>query len=176
MSLPQQFEVTLYPNPILRKVAEDVEFGPELEELVAAMFERMFESKGVGLAAPQVGLQKRVLVLNEDGENNDKNLTLINPKITELSGPKTVFEEGCLSFPQIYAEVTRPERCKVSAFDVKGQPIEREFTGFESRIVQHEYDHLEGVLLVDRMTAADRMQNKDALEDLKARYRAQKVR
>ena len=175
MSTPLEFEVTLYPNPVLRKVAENVEFDDDLKALVKAMFERMFASKGVGLAAPQVGLQKRVLVLNEDGEDNEKNLALINPKIVELSGPKTLFEEGCLSFPGIYAEVTRPDRCRVEAFDVDGNKIEREFSGFESRIVQHEYDHLEGVLLVDRMTAADRLRNKDALEDLKERYRAQKV-
>ncbi len=175
MNSTPQFEVTLYPDPILRKVAEEVTFGPELEELVRAMFERMFESKGVGLAAPQVGLQKRVLVLNRDGEDNENNLALINPKLTDFSGPKTTFEEGCLSFPGIYAEVVRPDRCRVQAFDVQGQPIDREFDGFESRVIQHEYDHLQGVLLVDRMSATDRLQNKDALLELKERYRDLKI-
>ena len=175
MSPDPQFEVTLYPNPVLRKVAEDVPFDEELEGLVRAMFTRMFESKGVGLAAPQVGLQKRVLVLNKDGEDNENNLALINPKITGFAGPKTTFEEGCLSFPGIYAEVVRPDRCTVEAFDAKGEPINREFEGFESRVIQHEYDHLQGVLLVDRMSATDRMRSKDALEELKERYRAQKI-
>ncbi len=175
MSASPEYEVTLYPSPVLRKVAEDVPFGPELEKLVQDMFERMFESKGVGLAAPQIGLQQRVLVLNKDGEDNENNLALINPKITGFAGPKTTFEEGCLSFPGIYAEVIRPDRCTVEAFDVKGEPIHREFEGFESRVVQHEYDHLQGVLLVDRMSATDRMQNKDALEELKELYRSQKV-
>lgn len=172
---PLEYEVTLYPNPILRKKAEDVPFDDDLKALVKAMFERMFASKGVGLAAPQIGLKKRVLVLNPDGEDNEKNLVLVNPRITGFAGKKVPFDEGCLSFPGIYAEVQRPERCTVEAFDVDGNPIQAEYDGFVSRIVQHEYDHLEGVLLVDRMTAADRLQNKDALEDLKDRYRAEKV-
>jgi peptide deformylase len=81
-----------------------------------------------------------------------------------------VFDEGCLSFPGIYAEVTRPDRCTVRAFDVTGQPIDREFTGFTSRIIQHEYDHLEGVLLVDRMSPAEKLKHKAALDELKSRY------
>jgi len=175
MSSTSNYEVTLYPSPVLRQVAEDVPFDQELEELVRHMFERMFESNGVGLAAPQIGLQKRVLVLNKDGDDNENNLALINPKIVGFAGKKTKLEEGCLSFPSIYAEVLRPERCTVEAFDVKGEPIHREFEGFESRVVQHEYDHLQGVLLVDRMSATDRMQNKHALEELKETYRNQQV-
>jgi len=175
MSSPSNYEVTLYPNPVLRQVAEEVAFDAELEELVRDLFERMFESKGLGLAAPQIGLKKRVLVLNKDGEDNENNLALVNPKIVSFAGPKTTFEEGCLSFPGIYAEVVRPDRCTVEAFDEKGNPINREFDGFESRVVQHEYDHLQGVLLVDRMSATDRMQSKYALAELKELYRKQKV-
>jgi peptide deformylase len=133
------------------------------------MFERMFKSKGVGLAAPQVGLKQRVLVLNHDGDRaND--LVLVNPTITARSGPESVFDEGCLSFPGIYAEVRRPERCSVVAYDVKGNRIEQEYSGFVSRIIQHEYDHLEGILLVDRMSPADKQKNRAALEELVVRY------
>ena len=165
-------ELTLYPSPVLRKVATPVEdFDDSLKETVEAMFRVMTESNGVGLAAPQVGLRKRILVLNATGEPEDA-LALVNVKILERFGPNTTYEEGCLSFPEIYAEVVRPESCKVSAFTPDGEPIEREFDGFESRIVQHEYDHLEGVLLVDRMSPADKQLHRAALEELVERYRA----
>lgn len=168
------FQVTLYPEPVLRKEAQDVPaFDDELAETVAAMFECMYEANGVGLAAPQVGLRKRILVLNATGEKEDE-LALVNCRIVDRDGPVTKYEEGCLSFPGIYAEIERPERCTVSAFAPDGTPIEREFDGFVSRIIQHEYDHLEGVLLVDRMSSADRLVHKIALENLVVDYKAKK--
>lgn len=171
-----QFDLALYPQPVLRKVAEPVEaFDDELARIVEGMVARMRESNGVGLAAPQVGLKQRILVLNHTGEPED-DLTLINPTLVEKSGPRTKLEEGCLSFPEIYAEIERPERCKVEAFDIQGNPISGGYEGFVSRIIQHEYDHLEGVLLVDRMSPADKLKNKPALEDLIEAYKAAKVR
>ena len=171
-----EFRLTLYPEPVLRQIAAPVAaFDEELRAIVAAMFERMRASNGVGLAAPQVGLQSRILVLNPTGEPQD-DLALINPTIVARSGPQTLFDEGCLSFPSIYAEVRRPERCTVKAFDRSGQPIETEYTGFISRIVQHEYDHLEGVLLVDRMSPADKLRNRAALEELVSRYKRERSR
>lgn len=171
MTQPLEFSLTLYPQPILRQVALPVAaFDEELRAIVAAMYERMQKSKGVGLAAPQVGLKRRILVLNPTGEQKD-DLTLVNPTIVARAGEDTFFEEGCLSFPGIYAEIRRPERCTVKAFDVEGKPIEAEYSGFVSRIVQHEYDHLEGVLLVDRMSPADKLRNRAALEELVARYK-----
>ena len=171
MARELELELTLYPAPVLRKVAEPVSaFDDALRELVAGMFEVMRESQGVGLAAPQVGLKKRILVLNATGKPED-DLALVNVQIVDRSGPETVFEEGCLSFPDIYAEVRRPECCKVEAFTPEGEPIERGFEGFESRIVQHEYDHLEGVLLVDRMSPADKHRHRAALEGLVEHYR-----
>ena len=98
----------------------------------------------------------RLLILNATGDEKDE-LVLVNPRILERSGPATLFEEGCLSFPGIYAEVERPENCRVQAFRADGTPFEESFGGFTSRIIQHEYDHLEGVLLVDRMSPADRL-------------------
>jgi len=176
-----EFQLTLYPAPILRKTAEPVTaFDDALRATVEGMFQRMRESKGVGLAAPQVGLGQRILILNpgpdddpgEGGEVGD--LTLINPELVSRSGPATLFDEGCLSFPEIYAEIRRPDRCRVKAFDVDGKPIENEYDGFVSRIIQHEFDHLEGVLLVDRMSPADKLRNKAALEELVERYKARK--
>ena len=165
------FQVFHYPHPVLRRRAAVVEaFDDELREIVAALFERMAASKGVGLAAPQVGLGKRILVLNPTGEPADA-LALVNPTITAKLGPTTVFEEGCLSFPGIYAEVEREESCTVRAFTPDGEPIEETFGGFKSRIIQHEFDHLEGVLLVDRMSQADKLRHKAALDALVEDYR-----
>jgi len=171
MSQPNELSLTLYPDPLLRQVALPVTaFDAVLRELVTSMFERMLHSKGVGLAAPQIGLKQRILVLNPSGERKD-DLALVNPEIVARSGPDTFFDEGCLSFPGIYAEIRRPERCTVRAFDVAGNAIEAEYTGFVSRIIQHEYDHLEGVLLVDRMSPADKLRNRAALEELVERYK-----
>jgi peptide deformylase len=171
MSEPLEFRLSLFPAPVLRKVASPVvAFDEGLARIVEAMFRRMRESRGVGLAAPQVGLDRRILVLNPTGEEAD-DLVLVNPTITGLAGEPTLFDEGCLSFPGIFAQVRRPERCTVEAFDVAGQRIEREFDGFTSRIVQHEHDHLEGILLVDRMSPADKVRNKAALAELVDDYR-----
>lgn len=179
MSAPLEFHLTLYPDPVLRKVAAPVPaFDERLRATVDAMFELMYRSRGVGLAAPQVGLNQRILVLNPSGErdNKDEELALVNVTILDRSGAPTSYEEGCLSFPEIYAEVKRPERCKVRAFAADGTPIEREFDGFTSRVVQHEYDHLEGVLLVDRMSLADKQRNRGALEDLVERYKRSRAK
>jgi peptide deformylase len=171
MSEALEFRLSLFPDPILRRVAAPVAaFDGELRRVVDAMFRRMYASNGVGLAGPQVGLDRRILVLNPTGKPEDA-LALVNARIVERSGPETLFEEGCLSFPGIYAEVKRPERCRVSAFAPDGAPIEREFDGFVSRIVQHEYDHLEGVLLVDRMSPADKLRHKAALQELVDGYK-----
>jgi len=168
-----RFDLTLYPTPILRKVAEPFEtFDDDLRDIVRAMYQRMYESQGVGLAGPQVGLKKRVLVLNATGEKEDE-LAMVNPTIRSRQGEATVFEEGCLSFPGIYAEVERPDGCTVEFWTAEGERREESFTGFRSRIIQHEYDHLEGVLLVDRMSRADKLRHKNALEELVERYRKQ---
>jgi peptide deformylase len=164
-------DLVFYPDPRLRRVAEPVEdFGEEFQEIVQAMSRRMHTSGGVGLAAPQVGLSRRVLIINPTGEPADE-LVLINPRILERTGPPTLLEEGCLSFPRIYAEIERPDECTVEARDPAGETVQTVFRGFPSRIIQHEHDHLEGVLLVDRMSPADKLRNKNALEELVARFR-----
>ena len=173
MSEALEFEATLFPNPVLRKVADPITaFDDALKRTVEAMYTRMFESQGVGLAAPQVGLRQRILVVNETGDAKeaDQNLTLINPQIVARSGKKVLLEEGCLSFPGIYAEIERLDGCVVEAQDIEGNPIRLELEGFLSRIVQHEFDHLEGILLVDRMSPADKIRNKGELEELKYMY------
>ena len=174
MTEPKTFDVVLFPDPVLRKETRDVEqFDDDLRATVAGMFEQMFESHGVGLAAPQVGLSQRIFVLNDEGdrEKPEHNMALINPTIKKTFGKKGRLEEGCLSLPGVNADITRPEGCLVHAFDEHGNEFEKEFTGFVSRIIQHEYDHLQGVLLVDRMTPGDKMKNRAAVEELKDQYR-----
>ncbi len=175
MSPALEYSLTLYPEPVLRKRTQPVAaFDEALQATVDAMYELMFKSHGVGLAAPQVGLDQRILVLNDKGDPDqpDLNLTLINPTIVERMGNKSKMEEGCLSFPGIYGEIERPERCTVEAFDLQGNPFRAEYDGFRSRIIQHEYDHLEGILLVDRLSPADKLRNKPALQELVDRYKA----
>lgn len=172
MTDPLHFDVTLFPNPVLRRQARTVDaFDDELRQLVEAMFVTMRESQGVGLAAPQVGLQLRVMVLNHTAEEGDDRV-MINPEIVERTGEATAYEEGCLSFPAIFAEVQRPDSCRVSWQDLDGKPREAVFEGFESRVIQHEHDHLVGVLLVDRMSSADKLRNKVALENLVHDYKS----
>lgn len=173
MSEPLALEVVLFPDPVLRKETEDIEaFDDALRATVEGMFECMYESRGVGLAAPQVGLSQRIFVLNDEGDRDKPELSkaLINPTIESFGGKKTRHEEGCLSLPGIYAEVTRPEKCTVRYFDVDGTEHTEEFDGFRSRIIQHEYDHLQGVLLTDRMTPSDKQRNRAAVEELKLAY------
>ncbi|MFT5289326.1 MAG: peptide deformylase [Planctomycetota bacterium] len=171
-----QYDLTVYPTPVLRQVAEPFEaFDEELKGIVVGMLALMYKSEGVGLAGPQVGLKKRIFVMNATGEPDDE-IAMINPRILEKQGQPTIFEEGCLSFPGIYAEVTRPDNCTVEYWTAEGDRREEDFTGFPSRVIQHEYDHLEGVLLVDRMSRADKLRHKNALAELVEDYRSKKVK
>ncbi|MFT7664170.1 MAG: peptide deformylase [Planctomycetota bacterium] len=169
MSEKLQYQVVYFPEPVLRKRAEELaEIDDAVRETVSSMFRTMYEDNGVGLAAPQVGLRQRILVINPTGdkEKPEEELALINPTLIDRSGPVTSMEEGCLSFPGIYATIERPDRCTVRASLPDGSEIEREFEGFTSRVIQHEYDHLEGVLLSDRMSPAEKVRNKALLSEL----------
>ena len=141
-------KIFYYPDKVLtRKAAPVTDFGPELEAFAQDMLETMEESEGVGLAAPQVGVSKRLLVLCEpEGEP----MCLINPEILESEG-REYGEEGCLSLPQMYARVPRATHIKVRAQDVSGELLEFEADDFLARIVQHECDHLEGIVFPDRL-------------------------
>lgn len=164
-------DVVLYPDPILRKKAQPVaRFDAELRATADAMHAAMAKAKGVGLAAPQVGLPLALLVLNASGDRAGA-ITLVNPKISRKTG-EAIGEEGCLSFPSIYAEIARAESLVVEAQDVEGKPIRLELADFVARIVQHEFDHLDGVLFIDRMSPADRVRVKSQLKALEDRYRA----
>ena len=144
-----------FPDPRLRTKAEPVRvFDADLKQLVADMFETMYEANGVGLAATQVNVHQQVLVADMSEERNEP-LVLINAQIVEKDGAQ-VYQEGCLSFPGIYADVTRALKVKVKAQDVDGNTIEREFEGPLAVCIQHEMDHLAGKVFVDYLSPLKR--------------------
>lgn len=155
-------KIRLKDDPILRKKAKAVtDFDPLLEQLVADMFETMYEAPGVGLAAPQIGLSQRVLVA-DCGEEHGGPIALINPKIIHEEGTQ-VGIEGCLSLPNLYGDVERAEFVIVKAQDAKGRWFKKEAHGLLSRCFQHEIDHLNGILFIDKATNLREM----TLEELK---------
>jgi len=156
-----------YPDPILRKKAGPVtEFGPELEELVSNMAETMYNAPGVGLAAPQIGLSKQVIVYDVSPEEERGTPTaLINPKITEAEGEE-IGEEGCLSVREFCAQVKRAARIVIEAQDIEGNPLTIEVEDWPARVIQHEIDHLNGVLFIDHLSSLKRSLYKKKLKKI----------
>ncbi len=139
---------------VLRKNAAPIEkFDDELTSLVAKMFETMKLGKGVGLAAPQVGLEQRLFVVQIEG---DTPRVFINPEIVQTSMELEPFEEGCLSIPGVYADLDRPSGIKVQAWNERGRRFVLEAEGFLARVIQHELDHLNGILFTDRLPEKSR--------------------
>lgn len=149
------------PHPVLKKIAEPVAGGvtDELRRLMDDMLETMYAAKGIGLAAPQVGVSKRILVMDiEQGEDGEKGTPrfFVNPEITWSSAEINTYNEGCLSVPGQYAEVERPEKVRVSYLDYDGKEKEIEADGLLATCLQHEMDHLDGVLFVDHLSTLKR--------------------
>lgn len=143
-------EVVTYGDPILEKPTEPVtEFDENLAALCEEMFEVMRRDHGIGLAAPQVGLSKRIFVTNVD---DDKKRIFINPEIVMTSPDLVEYEEGCLSFPGLYFVVKRSSALRIQAFNEKGRPFTVEADGLLARVILHEYDHLQGKLFIERIT------------------------
>jgi peptide deformylase len=148
--------ILLYGDPILRKVAKDINLDYEgLSELIENMFETMYCAEGVGLAASQIGLPFRLFVVDLSPlSKNEPSLegfkkAFINAKIIERSGDEGLMEEGCLSIPGIHEEVYRKEHVKMHYYDIEGNKYEDEFSGYLARVIQHEYDHINGVMFTD---------------------------
>mgnify|MGYP003295802942 CR=1 FL=1 len=141
-------DITKLGEDILRQKANPVkEVNDEIRQLAEDMFETMIEANGVGLAGPQVGKDLRMFVLIAD---DDIRRVFINPQIIKTSEEVCEYDEGCLSIPQVYETITRPEKVIVQALNEKGRPFTLEADGFLARIIQHEYDHLDGILYIDR--------------------------
>jgi peptide deformylase len=147
-------KVRKYGDPVLRRRAADVsEVTPELRKTIADMVETMYDEAGIGLAAPQVGISLRLMVVGHDERREPR--VLINPQIVDRGGEVTA-EEGCLSIPGIFAPVTRSEWVDVEAKDVDGRPVKVHGTGLLARVLQHEMDHLDGALFIDRLDPVTR--------------------
>ncbi|KAI5083852.1 hypothetical protein GOP47_0000021, partial [Adiantum capillus-veneris] len=148
--------IALYPDPKLRATNKRITvFDEKLEKLAKEMFEVMYETDGVGLSAPQVGVNVQLMVFNPEGERGKgEEIVLANPKIFKYASKRTLFAEGCLSFPEIEADVERPVSVKIEAQDLKGKKFDIHLKGFEARIFQHEFDHLQSTLFFERMTPA----------------------
>jgi peptide deformylase len=185
------YPIVAYGDPVLRKVAEPIpaQTDLDLKKLTDDLFETMYASAGVGLAAPQVGLSIRMFVvdgtaLNEDDPNHEDfdpglvgfKRVFINPQLLEEEGDEWPYEEGCLSIPGVRADVYRPERLRLKFEDLHRQEYIETFEGMAARIIQHEYDHLEGVLFTDHLPPIKRTMIKKKLSnitkgDVKVDYR-----
>ena len=158
--------IVAYGDPVLKKEAEEIDKDyPNLSALIDNMFETMYEANGVGLAAPQIGKSIRLFIVdaspfaNDDDEEEDEKAiglenfkkVFINPIIEEETGDEWAFQEGCLSIPGIREDVYRQEKIVISYYDENFKFHEEEFTGYAARVVQHEYDHIEGILFTDHL-------------------------
>ena len=160
--------ILIHPDPRLKKVCEPVaEITDEVRQLAADMLQTMYEAPGIGLAAPQVGVTKRVLVMDCIKEGVPEPMVLLNPEIVWQSEDVTTYEEGCLSIPDQYAEVKRPAAVTVRWTDLEGQPQERTFDGLWATCVQHEIDHLDGKLFIDYLGPLKRQMITRKMEKLK---------
>jgi len=172
LSIEMVYPIIAYGDPVLKKRASDISKDyPKLEELITDMFETMDASHGVGLAAPQIGLSIRLFITNGgafDDEEEVKNFkeVFINPIIKDEEGELWKFNEGCLSIPKIREDVQRKEIVHIEYYDAEWKRHKKTFDGLAARIIQHEYDHIEGVLFVDRISPLRRRIIKNRLTDI----------
>ena len=149
------YPIVAYGNPVLKKEAEELPEGSDLTQLIQDMYATMDHAHGVGLAAPQINQGVRLfvidstLMLDEDEEEKGIRRVFINPILLDEYGDSFGFEEGCLSIPDVRAEIIRPEKLTLEYYDENLNLKEEEFSGMTARVIQHEYDHLEGILFVD---------------------------
>lgn len=168
-----KLRILQYPSPILSRAAEPVEeFDDALRALASRMLALMREAKGVGLAAPQVGMGIRLFVCNPTGEEGD-DIVCVNPTLTELTGAAEE-EEGCLSIPGVTVNIRRATSAVLKRHNLEGHAITQRATDLVARIWQHEADHLDGRLILDQMSTADEIVNRRAIKQLKEQYQAEK--
>jgi peptide deformylase len=161
--------ILIHPDPRLKKTAAELpDISDEIRALAGDMLETMYDAPGIGLAAPQVGILQRVIVMDctdVDGETNP--MVMVNPVILQSSDDENVHDEGCLSIPEQYGEVTRPAEVKVGWLDLDGNPQEKELDGLWATCVQHEIDHLNGKLFIDYLKPLRRQMITRKMQKLK---------
>jgi len=175
-----KMRIVKYPDPLLNRVAEPVTtFDEKLDKFVADMFTKMYESSGVGLAAPQVGVSRRIFVVNinpsepDEEKRKETELAFINPVLSDLEGDQRE-EEGCLSIPGIRHEVNRSMKLKVVAQNVKGEEFTLEADEYLAEVIQHEFDHIEGILFIQRLSAGEQIAIQNQLKYLRSQYQKEK--
>jgi peptide deformylase len=158
--------IVQFPHPTLRRVSKPLKkVDKALKLMVQEMFDLMYQARGIGLAANQVDLPFRLFIVNLTGEKGQGDeMVFLNPVLSAPKG-RSIAEEGCLSFPQLYHPVARPVQIHISAYDLSGNPIDRTVEGMLARVIQHEFDHLEGVLFIDRIEPGDHKVVEPALEE-----------
>ena len=165
------YPIVMYGDPVLRQKAKDIEPGTDLNTLVNDMFETMHAASGVGLAAPQIGKSIRLFVIDGSVIEDERGMAefkkiFVNPVMVEELGTPWEYEEGCLSIPNIREKVSRKERLKIRYMDENWQSHEEIFDGMKARIIQHEYDHIEGKMFVDYLTPLKKRLLKGKLSDI----------
>ncbi|MBN1597088.1 MAG: peptide deformylase [Bacteroidales bacterium] len=167
------YPIVVYGSPLLRKVAKEIDPDyPDLNQLVEDMFETMCVSDGVGLAAPQIGKSIRIFIIDatpmaeDDPSLEGFKRVFINPKIVEEKGDVWTFTEGCLSLPNIREDVDRQSEIRIQYVDEDFKPHDEQFDGIKARVIQHEYDHLNGVLFVDKVAPLRKKLLKSKLNDI----------
>lgn len=169
----EPLSIVKYPHPALRWESKPVvEIDDRLRDVVRQMFDLMYAANGIGLAANQVGLPWRLFVINPSGDRTrtDDEFVFLNPEILRRKGSEEG-EEGCLSLPELYGPVRRSTALSIEAFDLEGEPFRMDLEDFPARVVQHEYDHIDGVLFIDRMTDSQRGEYEAKLADFEAAFR-----
>jgi peptide deformylase len=170
-------QVLQYPHPTLRHKAKPLKrVDAELRTLIGEMFDLMYQHKGIGLAATQVDLPYRLFVLNlESDRDKGEEYVFINPVIGGRKGSAEA-EEGCLSLPGLYADVRRPEKITLNAYSLAGEEVTLDLDGLFARAVQHEVDHLDGVLFIDRLATTSEAKVRDALADFEREFSGRRER
>ena len=170
-----ELSIIHYPHPTLRFKSKPIKrVDAELRKIADQMIELMYEADGVGLAANQVDLPLRMFVCNPTGTKGEgEELILINPELQLPKGGNDVANEGCLSLPGLYGDVIRPKSIRLSAYDIRGNQIDHEIDGFLARVLQHENDHLNGILFFDRMSDEAVKDLEGQLDDLTTAFRSQ---
>lgn len=169
-------EIITYPHPTLRHKSKPVKrVDAELRSIVKQMYELMYAAKGIGLAANQIDLPLRLFTVNLEGEaGQGEELVFINPVISMPKGSEEA-EEGCLSLPGLYANVIRPKKVRVQAYNLRGEEINRDIDGMLARVVQHETDHLDGVLFIDRLAETAKTEILDELDEFETDFHSRRA-
>jgi peptide deformylase len=162
----QSLSLLIFPSPTLLQRAGEVDASDRnVQEVARRMIEMMFEQNGVGLAAPQVGLSWRLFV-TRNPEDKESGVAWMNPTLKVTSTDEDIEEEGCLSLPEIRGDVRRPTGIQISGFDVNGDPAQESSDEFIARVWQHENDHLDGILIINKMSSMDRLINRRLIRNL----------